>query len=99
MSDNLTTRLARPTDDPATRAAAIARIQREPDPEFLVAVLGLDDAPVRKVRYSKGLARDVRPAKPKAAFEVRDGKTYCTACMRRCRADGVCRRPACGGAR
>lgn len=66
---------------PATRAAALAYLERTGNAD-VAAALGLIDAP----DPVEGLT-----------YKVVNGRLYCLSCGNRTRSDGVCRRTACGG--
>lgn len=76
----MSTDLDRPyAQQPATRAAAIRVVSREPEADMLLAMLGLveEETPVG------------------AGYEVVKGRMVCTSCSRPVRLDGICRKRQC----
>lgn len=98
MTDFTVTELARPTDDPNARADAIRYLTRTGNTD-LIEILGLDNAPARGMNLPKGIKHLGKHERPTPGHTMRNGKAYCTICKRQTRADGICRRSACGGAR
>ena len=99
MSGQIETTLPLTHLDDTVKADATAYLTRTGNADLL-PILGLAGEPVRSVPLPKGTVHLGKPARrPANGHFAKDGLTYCAQCTRRTRADGRCRRRACGGAR